>query len=259
MPSTARRIYVRLYDVSPPDWPGEIAFYRALASEAKAEGREVLEVACGTGRVAFRLAQDGARTTGLDLCEEMLSLARAKSVGCPNAQWVQGDMRSFELGRRYGLAIIPAHSFQFMLTPDAQSSCLRCVNRHLVPGGKLVIHLDHQDVRWLGGLVDRNAVPEAGREGIDPVDGHRIRPSHAWAFEPSTQTATVARSWEDLDTGQRWELEPMALHCAFRFEIEHLLCRADFAVDAVCGGFCGEALTDASSEMIWIARSRSSA
>jgi SAM-dependent methyltransferase len=259
MPSTARQIYARLYDVSPPEWPGEIAFYRALALGAKGQGRDVLELACGTGRVALRLAQDGVRTTGLDLCEEMLALARAKSVGYPNAGWVQGDMRSFELGPRYGLAIIPAHSFQFMLTPEAQLSCLGCVNRHLVPGGKLVLHLDHQDLRWLGGLVGRNAVPEAGRERLDPVTGHRIRPSHAWAFEPSTQTATVAMSWEDLDTGERWQLDPMALHCAFRFEIEHLLCRTDFGVDAVFGGFRGEALTDASGDMIWIAGSRSSA
>src|SRR5262249_19707392 len=151
MPSRARQIYVRLEDVSPRVWPGQIAFYRARASEAAAGGPEGLEGACGTGRVALGLAQGGARTPGLGLCAETVSGGRAKSVGCPNARWVQGDMRSFELGRRYGLAIIPAHSFQFMLTPDAQLSCLGCVNRHLVSGGKLVLHLDHQDVRWLGG------------------------------------------------------------------------------------------------------------
>ena len=48
-----------LYDVSVPDCPGEIDLYRQLAAQTRSSGEAVLEVACGTGRVAIRLAQDG--------------------------------------------------------------------------------------------------------------------------------------------------------------------------------------------------------
>ena len=49
----ARQFYARTYDTMVSDWPGEIDFYRELAAAAFACGQAVLEVACGTGRVAM--------------------------------------------------------------------------------------------------------------------------------------------------------------------------------------------------------------
>jgi hypothetical protein len=42
-------------------------------------------------------------------------------------------------------------------------------------------------------------------------------------------------------------------HCFFRYEIEHLLRRAGFQVEALFGDFYRGELTDTSSEMIWLA------
>jgi ubiquinone/menaquinone biosynthesis C-methylase UbiE len=57
-----------------------VAFYRGLAQEA---GGSVLEIACGTGRVAIPIAQLGFPITGLDIVPGMLERARNKSVGVP--------------------------------------------------------------------------------------------------------------------------------------------------------------------------------
>jgi hypothetical protein len=53
----------------------------------------------------------------------------------------------------------------------------------------------------------------------------------------------------------RWERGPTRLHCVFRFEMEHLLARAGFALDALYGDFLRGGLTDRSAEMVWVARS----
>ena len=138
-----------LYDEQVPDWAGEIDFYQDLARRANEKSEAVLEVACGTGRVAVRLAEAGARVTGLELSNEMLDIARQKTRRMPNIRWVQGNMRAFELDERFGLAMIPGHSFLFLLTTEDQLSCLESIYRHLLPGGVLVIHLDHQDPGFL--------------------------------------------------------------------------------------------------------------
>lgn len=251
-------LYSALYDITVPDWPGEIGFYRTLAQAAV--GQEVLEIACGTGRVTLPLARAGVRITGLELSSAMLAQAQTKSVGLPGVTWVQGDMRTFDLGRPFGLVIIPGHSFQFMLTPADQVRCLQCIRRHLVPGGVLVVHLDHLDFGWLGSL---RAVPPAalefGAPVAHPVTGKLIRTAHAWTYEPATQTAGVTTVWEEITADgvvlARWKRPPMRLHCVFRFEMEHLLRRVGFAVDAVYGDFEGGALVDDSHSMIWVARS----
>jgi ubiquinone/menaquinone biosynthesis C-methylase UbiE len=51
-------------------------FYRDLARTARERGQSVLEVACGTGRVTLRLAQESVNIVGADLDEEMLKVAR---------------------------------------------------------------------------------------------------------------------------------------------------------------------------------------
>jgi ubiquinone/menaquinone biosynthesis C-methylase UbiE len=256
---TPEQLEAELYDVSVPDWPGEIDFYRELARDVKARGGSVLEVACGTGRVTLRLAQDGVDIVGADLDEEMLKVARQKSEGLPNLRWVQADMRTLDLGQVFGLIIIPGHAFQFMLTPEDQLKALEAFKRHLEPGGIVVIHLDHQDVDWLGDLLrDLRGKFEQGGEVRHPETNRLIRTSHAWTYERYTQTATVVNRWEEIDEDgsvlAMWERKPLVLHCVFPFEMEHLLARVGFENRAVYGDFFKSPLSETSSQMIWAVR-----
>jgi ubiquinone/menaquinone biosynthesis C-methylase UbiE len=248
-----------LYDASVPDWPGEIDFYQELAAEATAKGERVLEVACGTGRVAIRLAKAGAKVTGIDLSPAMLDIARAKSADMPNIRWVHADMRDFDLGETFGLALIPGHSFQNLLTSDDQAATLQCIHRHLVPSAVFVMHLDPPDMRWLGDLLgEKRGVFEEGEMLIHPRTGRLIRASHAWTYEPSTQTATKVTLWEEFGPDDRvvdrWQEEPIPLHAVFRFEIEHLLARTGSEIEALYGDFFGSDFKDDSPSMVWVAR-----
>jgi ubiquinone/menaquinone biosynthesis C-methylase UbiE len=256
-----REFYAQTYDVVVPDWPGEIEFYRELAAQARANDQAVLEVACGTGRVAIRLAQERGEVFGLDLSPAMLDVAQDKSAGMSNVRWVLGDMRSFDLGETFGLVIIPGHAFQNILTAADQFACLASIRRHLAPGGLLVVHLDHPEVSWLGDLTrDLGGVFETTEQFTHPKTGRQIRTLHAWSYEPATQTALSHTIWEELgpdgQVADRLDRGMIRLHVVFRFEMEHLLARVGFTVEAVYGDFYRQELQDDSSEMVWLARSR---
>jgi len=242
-----------LYDLAVPDWPGEIEFYRCLASQAFGG---VLEVGCGTGRVTLQLAEAASPLVGLDNSPAMLELARAKSQ---SIRRVRGDMREFDLGERFRLILIPGHSLQYMLAAEDQLSCLGCLFRYLVPGGTLAVHLDHQGLEWLAGLPAKAGTRfEPAPEIADPRSGHRFAVRKAWSFEPAAQAATVVSEYQEY--GERgeplafWRTEPRRLHCVFRFEMEHALHRAGFEAIEVFGDFELQPLQDDSREMVWIAR-----
>ena len=250
---------VQYYDVAVPDWPGEIDFYRVMAIEVKARRGAVLEVGCGTGRVTLRLAQEGVPIVGMDLSPAMLAAARQKSQGLPNMRWIEGDMQAFELGERFDLILMPGHSFQFMLTPADQLACLNCIRRHLASGGKLVVHLDHQHIDWLGDLIQGKGTDfELVGEYRLGSTGGSVRKWNSWTYEPSTQTASVVTAWEiigeDGEVKERQETVKKRLHCVFRFEMEHLLARAGFEAEALYGDFFRQELQDTSPDMIWVAR-----
>lgn len=75
----ADEFYDQTYDDSVPDWPGQIDFYRMLADRVKTISGLVLEIACGTGRVAIRLAKEGVNLVGLGLSPVMLEITKRKS------------------------------------------------------------------------------------------------------------------------------------------------------------------------------------
>lgn len=254
----AREFYAQTYDVVVSDWPGELDFYRSFAIEAASRGESVLDIACGTGRVAIPLAKQGIKVVGLDISTPMLDVAREKSQGVSNIKLVEGDMRSFDLGERFGLIMIPGHAFQNLVEIEDQVICLRSIARHLEENGILIIHLDHQSMSWLGDLVGKKkGVFEEAGSFIHPWTGYKIQTYRSWSYEPSTQTAIVQTLWEEVDEegniSDRWESGPVRLHCVFRFEMEHLLALTGYQVEALYGNFLREQLTDQSEEMIWVA------
>jgi ubiquinone/menaquinone biosynthesis methyltransferase len=69
---------------------------RLVERSAARPGTRSLDLACGTGDIAFALAQRGARVTGLDITHRMLELARAKQAG--EIALVTGDMMALPFG-----------------------------------------------------------------------------------------------------------------------------------------------------------------
>ena len=251
--------FARLYDLSVPDWPGEIRFYDELIESITKSQKKILELGCGTGRVAIQLAAKGRMITGLDISESMLELARRKSKDMVGLDWIQADMKTFDLGNLFEVVIIPGHSFQFMLTCEDQLECLARIKRHLDPDGCAVIHIDHQDIVWLGNLRSgRGGVFEPSGVVIDPVTHNQIKSYKAWQYDSATQTASCLTRREEIDKHgivlDRWETGPVHLHCIFRFEMEHLLVRAGFMIEALYGDFFKQDLTDKSTEMVWVVR-----
>jgi ubiquinone/menaquinone biosynthesis C-methylase UbiE len=122
---------------------GDLAFYQRIAGEV---GGPILELACGTGRIALPLGKAGLHVTGVDRSEAMLTIARCKLAALPASvqacvTLVNQDMSALNLGRRFGFVFVPFRSFQALLTIDLQRKSLEAIRRHLEPTGRLALHL----------------------------------------------------------------------------------------------------------------------
>jgi SAM-dependent methyltransferase len=250
----ADQLSAELYDYTVHDWPGEMAFYRKLARSASS----LLEVGCGTGRVTLQLAREGLDILGFDKSPQMLEIAKRKSHGLTNVRWVEADMRSFELGQTFDLVIIPGHSFQFMLTLADQLSCLRSVRRHIAPNGILALHVNHDDLQWLAEVSGYPEPPFDPPSEVHLPETRSIRTSKRWSYDTATQTASATTRFDEIgpegsvvSTSLRG---PVLLHCFFPFEMEHLLQRSRFEVEALYGDFSPSRFTNHSPEMIWVAK-----
>ena len=107
---------------------------------AAAAGEPILDLGCGTGRVALDLARHGHRVHGLDLDPELVAAfnERARAAGLP-ATATAADAREFDLGEEFGMVLAPMQFVQVLGGAAERLACLRCVRRHLRPGGRLAV------------------------------------------------------------------------------------------------------------------------
>lgn len=106
-------------------------------------GERVLDLGCGTGRLAADIAARGAETVGVDRDAAMIAAARERfpPSAHPSLAFVRGDGEA--LGRAAGLAgpfdaVFSNAALHWMTRPDA---VLRGVRALLRPGGRLVAEL----------------------------------------------------------------------------------------------------------------------
>src|SRR5689334_14929180 len=70
------------YDLEYQRVTADLDFYHEMARRAGARG-QILELACGSGRISLPLLRAGFKVTGLDLSAKMLELARARAAAEP--------------------------------------------------------------------------------------------------------------------------------------------------------------------------------
>ena len=134
---TAREAYDDLapdYDLLTADYPYErwLAALAALARSHGLEGRDVLDVACGTGKSFLPLLQRGWRVVGCDISSAMLGVAAAKA---PGVRLVQADMRSLGRLGDFDLVTCLDDALNYVLQPRELEAALAGIRRNLRPRG----------------------------------------------------------------------------------------------------------------------------
>jgi SAM-dependent methyltransferase len=119
------------HDVECGSYAADLPLWEELAGR---QGGPILELGCGTGRVALHLARRGYEVIGLDRDPELLEALAERAEGLPLGVH-RADARDFELPRQTGLVLAPTHLLQLLPGRAERSECLRSVARALRPGG----------------------------------------------------------------------------------------------------------------------------
>jgi SAM-dependent methyltransferase len=246
---------VDFYDIREVGGPGtpcdgDVDFY---LTQARKVGGPILDLACGTGRVAFPLAKAGFAVIGLDRSPAMLNVARSKLAdrGPANPRFIRGNMARFDLRRRFGLIIIAYRAFQHLLTPASQRSCLLHARKHLRPKGRLIVHLfdPRLDLCVQGdpaAVMNRATTKDAtGREVAVVVTERRPDPltqtfSETWRWTVTHDGAVVHRSADVLRL--RW---------TYRYEMRYLFELCKFKVLAEYSDF-RRSHPQYAAEQVWV-------
>ncbi len=150
-------LYDKIYLTRGKDYEADAqSVHELVKANLKSGGNTLLDVACGTG-IHLNYLKDYFDCEGLDLDEKMLEAAKEK---LPEMKFHQGNMLDFDLGRQFDVVTCLFSSIGYVKTVPNLKQAVVNMNRHLKPGGVLVIEPWFSPEDWHPGKVHATFVDE---------------------------------------------------------------------------------------------------
>ncbi|HEY8610625.1 MAG TPA: class I SAM-dependent methyltransferase, partial [Roseomonas sp.] len=162
--------------------------------------------------------------------------------------FILGDMRDFDLGRRFGLIIISCNSLAHLIATEEVRACFAALRRHLAPGGLLAFDVVRPDLHALS-----RREGEWRRLDLGPNPASAIQAEETASYDPIGQIRTS--QWRVRHPGQpERTMAPLVLRQFFPQEIPLLLQAEGLELVDRYGDFARNPLTADSLNQICLAR-----
>ena len=137
------------------DYEATVAFYNEILRREGLRPRTAVDLACGTGSVSLLLAGMGLQVTGVDMSEEMLTVASQKAQEQDSAaRFVCQRLEELVLPRGVDLAVCALDSLDYITDPEACREAIRRVYKVLNPGGIFIFDVNTPEkLRAMDGQV----------------------------------------------------------------------------------------------------------
>lgn len=142
--------YSQYYDLlyKDKDYETETEYVHNIITKYCKQASHVLELGCGTGIHALRLAEKGYQVEGIDLSETMLRMALERQAEAPIAiaqklSFLEGDARSYVSTIKFDAIISLFHVLSYMTNHDDLHKTFKTVKNHLKPHGVFIFDCWH--------------------------------------------------------------------------------------------------------------------
>lgn len=229
------------------NFDGDIDFYYDLAKE---HNERVLELCCGTGRLTIPLKEKGINITGLDFTKSMLEGAKekARKRGL-EIDFTLGDMRDFDLGRKFSTIFIPFNSLQNTYTIEDVSRVFSSVAKHLTDDGIFVFEIFNPSIHLMIGR--EKEFVEIDKFTLD--NGDEVVLSEKTKYDSATQTLRCI--WR-YTIGKRVIDQKLDMRCFYPLEADLMVRYNDFEIINKYGNFDKSEFTSDSMKQIYVCKKK---
>ena len=222
-------------------WSRDDDFFMSVVGKTPAR---VLDLGCGTGRLALAMAAAGHAVTGVDPARASLDAARAKP-GADRVTWIQGTSPVLP-DASFDVAVMTSHVAQFFVSDAEWDATLADLSRALVPGGRLTF--DSRDPRARGW---ERWNPADSRRDVTLPDGRVVT---AVTRVHAVTAGVVDFSISYAFSGGLELVSTASLRFRTEEELRSSLRAAGFTIEQLYGGWNREPVGAGDGEFLVIAR-----
>ena len=137
------------------DYEATVAFYEEILKQEGLKPRTAVDLACGTGSMTAILARKGLQVIGVDMSEEMLTVATMKTIELePRPMFSCQLLQELRLPKAVDMAVCALDSLDYILDPDDCKEAIRRAYKALNPGGIFIFDVNTPEkLRAMDGQV----------------------------------------------------------------------------------------------------------
>ena len=125
------------------DYEATVAFYDAILKREGLRPRTCVDLACGTGSVTEILAKKGLQVIGVDMSEDMLTVASQKTADLEPAPWfICQSLQELRLPKGVDLAVCALDSLDYITDPEDCRKAIHRIYKYLNPGGIFIFDVN---------------------------------------------------------------------------------------------------------------------
>jgi ubiquinone/menaquinone biosynthesis C-methylase UbiE len=217
---------------------------KIIAKHRRGRTESILDVACGTGNYTFVFARRGYRTTGIDISDEMLRVAKEKAGRKTNPRFFKSDMRKIDLQAKYDVAVVLFGGFGYLLEQGEVGEFLAGVAKQLNKGGLLIFEF------WQNSAIFPAAARPSGQKTWDRVEEDRrsIVRLNTSKYDAQTNILTMTFDFYVFNIKTKKLVDKFSeTHLVKTYALSHiqaLLERSDFKALAFYDGDLGKTKKD---------------
>ena len=131
------------------DYAATVDFYEEILKREGVHPRTCVDLACGTGSVTEILARRGYQITGVDMSEEMLTVASMKTMDMDHPPMFSCQrLEQLRLPRAVDMAVCALDSLDYILDPADCAEAIRRAYKVLNPGGIFIFDVNTPEKLW---------------------------------------------------------------------------------------------------------------
>ena len=133
--------FASVYDELNVNQPPEEAAGFVLSQIGGKKG-QLVDLACGTGKISAILAKNGYSVIGMDISEDMLNQAYSNCAAAgARVTFIKGDLRKFRLPHKMDYAVCICDGFNYLLSLKELKEGIEAVHNNVKSGAKFIFDL----------------------------------------------------------------------------------------------------------------------
>ncbi len=225
------------------DISNDVSFISALIKQKK--NPALLDLGCGTGEHLSLLVKQGIRCTGIDISEDMLSMARERFPG--SIEFIRSSMSDIDYDNAFDMVISLFGSFDYLVHDAEIESMLRKIYRALKPGGIGILEI------WNSPPIQKIREKEIGPVSTTSHGGSSIRRERGFKLRDDPFKTVVEVNYRytiDGREGMKTVRDRHVMRCFTTGEITRFITAAGFTVKNIFANFLSDPYKENSNRMV---------